>query len=292
MNRRSFLLSMAITPIVGVIAACGDPKQQSTSTEPTSPSTTPDTTPSTTLAGIAHPTGAGDVVLQLSYEGGFVAPDYLFASVPSLLVSGDGRVFTQGLTPAIYPGALLPSILVRTITEDGIQILLGIADAAGLLAAPADYSGGLQVADAPNTVVTINAKGGSFIHSAYALGIDNPESPVRGRLLDAVNAFSNLELTVGAAELGTNEAFVATTYRLRATATDPSASAGQEPAPSVVDWPAGAGVSLANASECARVDADAVGSLFVDATQNTYFRDGDVVYRLATRGVLPADPAC
>ena len=288
MNRRFFLLSMTVAPIVAVIAACGDPTQQSTSTEPTTPGTTPTTIP----AGLSHPTGADDVVVRLAYEGGFVAPDYLFASIPQLLVSGDGRAFTQGLFPEVYPGPLLPNILVRTINEDGIQLLLGVANAAGLLAPPADYTGGTQIADAPDTVLTINGNGGTFIHSAYALGIDNPETPARARLLDAVTSLSDVELTVGAAKLGTNETFVATTYRLRATATDPSALVGQEPAPIVIDWPAATGVSLADAGDCARVDAEAVGSLFIDATQNTYFRDGDIVYHLAVRGVLPGDPAC
>ena len=69
-------------------------------------------------------------------------------------------MFTQGAVPAIFPGPLLPTVLVRTITEDGVQSLLGIVENAGLLAAPPDYSGGDNVADAPNTVLTINADGG------------------------------------------------------------------------------------------------------------------------------------
>jgi hypothetical protein len=63
-------------------------------------------------------------------------------------------------------------------------------------------------------------------------------------------------------------------------------------APIIVDWPVGTGVALAAASECARVDAAAVGSLFDEAQRNTYFREAGVVYALAVRGVLPGDPAC
>ncbi len=310
MNRRTFLLSVTVAPVVAALAACGDSSKVSVATDPgttpattpattpsttpgTTPATTPDTTPTTTQTGIAHPTRADDLVLALAYEGGFVAPNYLFARLPQLLVSGDGRVFTEGAVPAIYPGPLLPTILVRSITEDGIQILLGVANAAGLLAAPGDYTGGTRVADAANTVLTINAQGGSFVHSAYALGIDTAETPARQRLLDAVNTLSDLDKTVGAAELGPNETFVATAYRLRAAVADPSVMAGgQEPAPTIVDWPAGAGISLADASDCGRVDAAAIGSLFTDAKQNTYFKEGVVVYQLSVRGVLPGDPAC
>ena len=63
-------------------------------------------------------------------------------------------------------------------------------------------------------------------------------------------------------------------------------------AASVVDWPAATRDSLADATECARVEAAAVGSLFTDAKQNTYFKDGEVVYQLSVAGVLPGDPAC
>ena len=83
-----------------------------------------------------------------------------------------------------------------------------------------------------------------------------------------------------------------TVYRLQARAVDPTELPRQDPAPTIVDWPATTGVSLASSTECARVDASAVGSLFLDAKQNTYFKEGDIVYQLSVAGVLPGDPAC
>jgi hypothetical protein len=290
MNRRTFLSAALVAPVVAALAACGDPDQVPAGTTPgTTPGTGPDTIP---VAGIAHPTTADDVVLKLSYEGGFVPAGYAFVNTPSLLVSGDGRVFTQGAVPAIYPGPLLPSVMARSITEEGIQALLAIAQTAGLLATPPDYAGGQGIADAPDTVVTINAAGGSFVHSGYALGIDNPESPARQALLDAATKLADIETAAGAANLGPDQPFEAQTYRFQARATDPSELTSQDPAPSVVEWPAASGVSLVDATTCARVDAALVGSLFVDAKQNTYFQEGDVVYQLAVAGVLPGDPAC
>jgi hypothetical protein len=258
-------------------------------TDPTTPGTSPGTTP---VTGIAHPAGAVDIVLKVSYEGGFVPAGFAFVNTPSLLVSGDGRVFTQGAVPAIFPGPLLPAVLVRTITERGIQSLLGIVNDAGLLAEPPDYTGGDNIADAPNTVLTINADGGSFVHSAYALGIDSPESPTRQKLLDATTALSDIEQAAGAANLGPDEPFVPTTYRFQARVVDPTELTSQDPAPTIVDWPVQSSMSLAGATTCARLEAGAVGSLFLDANQNTYFRDGGVVYQLSVAGVLPGDPAC
>ncbi len=148
------------------------------------------------------------------------------------------------------------------------------------------------MADAPNTVLTINAADDTFVHSAYALGTGNPESDARQNLLDATTALSDVETAAGAANLGVEQPFVPTIYRFQARAIDPAELNGQQPAPTVVPWPVDAGVSLASATTCARVDAASVGSLFLDAKQNTYFTEGDVTYQLAVAGVLPGDPVC
>jgi hypothetical protein len=292
MNRRTFLSAVVVAPVIAALAACGDP-DKAADADTTTPDTTPDTTPGTTsTAAIAHPTGATDVVLKLSFEGGLVPIGLAFLNTPSLLLSGDGRVFTPALVPAIFPGPLLPAINVRTITEDGVQSILGIAKSAGLLAAPPEYPDRQNVADAPNTVLAINADGGSFVHSAYALGIGDTEIGDRKKLLDATTAMSDIEKAAGAANLGPDEPFVPTTYRFQARVVDPSELTGQDPAPTVVDWPATSSFSLAGAIECAQLEAGAVGSLFIDAKQNTYFKDGDVIYQLSVAGVLPGDPPC
>ena len=46
--------------------------------------------------GIEHPTGADDVVVRIGYEGGFVPVEYVFSNLPTLLVTGDGRVIVAG----------------------------------------------------------------------------------------------------------------------------------------------------------------------------------------------------
>ena len=84
---------MAVAPVLAALAACGDPNVAS-GTDPTTPATTtPDTTPGTittsTAPVIAHPVRPDDVVLKLSYEGGFVAAGYAFVNTPALLVSGE-----------------------------------------------------------------------------------------------------------------------------------------------------------------------------------------------------------
>jgi hypothetical protein len=285
---RPLLYSLAVTPLVVAFAACGDPNRASVATEPTSPVTV---VASTIPEGIVHPTGADDLVLKISYEGGLVPLEYHLVDVPELVVSGDGRIFTPAPASTQAPGPLMENILVRQISEDGVQALLRVVDSAGLLAPPPEYPDRHNVADAPDTVLTLVAAGGTFVHSAYGLGIGDPETGVRKTLFDAVNTLIYLE-PIPTSNIDQGTSFIPVTYRLRASAVDLASLPQPDPGQSVVDWPADAGVSLADASECARVGATAVGSLFIEAMQNTYFKDGDIVYRVVARGVLPGDPAC
>jgi hypothetical protein len=204
-----------------------------------------------------------------------------------MLLAGDGRLYTQGAVPAVFPGPLLPSIMVAQLDESQVQAILRVVADAGLLAAPPDYSGGSNVADAANTVLTVTAGGSTYEHSAYALGIGDPETPARAKLLDVVNRVTELSTSEAAAATP----FAADWYRLRATPIDPTQVGTQDPQPSVVDWP-GLRISLAAAKDCTRVSASDAGTFFTEAKQNTYFRDAGVVYQVAVRGVLPGDPAC
>jgi hypothetical protein len=267
--------------------------------EPAATDGSPTTTPGSTPGSIGHPTGADVAVIRYGAEGGFIAPETLFVNLPSLIVSGDGRAFVPGVVPAIYPGPLLLPMNVRTISEAGIQDLLALASTASLLAAPPDYTAEMMVADAPDTVVRFTVDAGTFEHRAYALGFGVDDqgaptaevTPARQALLDYVLVLQDLASTVGA-ELGEETLFEPAEYRVRATPVVEADLAGMDPAPTIVDWPSSIGFDLATAAECARVRADAVGSVFAEADQLTYFRQGDAIYRIAVAGVLPGDPAC
>ena len=293
MDRRNFLTAFIGAPAVAaLLAACGD-----NSTAPADTSGTNDTTP----AGIPHPTGADEFVMRISYEGGFVMPSYLFTRVPTLLVSGDGRAFQPGAQTEQYPGPLLPAIMVATVDEVAVQAMLEAARAAGLLAAAPDYSippDAPQVADAPNTVVTINANGTTYTHSAYALGIGGEPTeltPARTALLKFVTAMGDLAAVAGATHVGTESMLTPAKFRIRATPAQPDLTA--EPAPTVQPWPTTTGVTLASASNCVIADAAKVGELLAAANQLSYFTEPDssgaeVTYELAAVALLPGDAAC
>ncbi|MFN8021435.1 MAG: hypothetical protein U0Q03_07905 [Acidimicrobiales bacterium] len=307
MSRRRLLAGLAGTLVAvpafaAVLAACGDPDDEPAGTTPdTSGTTTPGSTPGTGADGsIEHGTDATAAIIRLSYEGGFVAPDTLFVNVPAVVVAGDGRVYSPAPVTAIYPGPLVQPYTVRTISEAGIQMLLADASAQGLLGAAPDYSAEMMIADAPDTVVRIAAGGGTYEHRAYALGmgIDSAGNPAdestepRRKLWAFVQQLTDLPATVGAAALGAESLFTPAAYRLRATAVDEASLGGLDVEPTFVDWPSSTGVSLAASAECASATAEQIGTLFADATQTTYFREGGTTYQLAVAVVLPGDAGC
>lgn len=265
-----------------------------TATADTTATTEPaDTTPETIVAGgIEHPTGAADVILRYGYVGGFVRPGDAFVDVPNALISGDGRLIQPGVTTMQFPGPLLPALQVRTITEEAIQTILAAADAANLLAPPPDYSAETNVTDAADTRLELNAKGGSFVHQAPALGYQDPaETKVRVVLHGFTIGLDDIETLVGKANLGDPEPLVAETYRFQARPLTAEELAGYtaDPKPTQVPWPTDLGVTLAGALDCAEIDAAKAGTLFSDANQLTFFVEDDTTYMVAAVAVLPGD---
>ena len=283
MNRRSFLTVLIGTPaIAALVAACGDDSVQSSDTPGG--------------GGYVVPTGADEVILRIGYEGGFTTPGSQFIHAPTLLISGDGRTFTPGATTLQYPGALLPAIIEGSITADGVQKAIELADLAGLLGVIPDYSspGDDLIADAPDTVVTLTVNGVTYEHRAYALGMDSPDggpsTPAREALQEFVELLVNLPAAVGVENVGEGGPIVADSYRIQAMVVDPTQ--WTEPSPTIVAWPTETGVVLADSTVCAAAPASKVDALFANATQLTFFEENELVYHLAVIAALPGEPAC
>ena len=120
----------------------------------------------------ARPTGAGEVVVQVLVDGGFVPPEVALAAVPATTVLGDGTVVTPAPTLAIYPGPALAPLQATKVDAATVDGLVARAAKLGLLAGPLDF-GRPPVADAPSTTVTIVAGGQTHRHVAAALGISD-----------------------------------------------------------------------------------------------------------------------
>ena len=125
-------------------------------------------------------TGADDVVIELTNEGGFVMAGTAFANAPVAMVTGDDLAISTGPVTLVFPGPLLPNILQRTITPGAVQELLAHADELGLLA-DVTYAADPLIADASTTVLTLTVDGTTYRHEAYALGIDEVAGSRRSR---------------------------------------------------------------------------------------------------------------
>ena len=237
------------------------------------------------------------MVFRIRYENGFVPTSVAFERVPSLLVSGDGRLFRPGPQIAIYPGPLLPAITVASITEGGVQRLLGAVRAAGLLGEPIISDGSeneTQVADAADTTVLIAAGGTTVEHRAYALGTasisgDGESTPERQRLLDFVGRTDDLAALVGADQVGEEQPFDAAAYRLRAVPVSPDRPATGDPAPTVAPWPTETGVRLAGASSCVLVSGSVVAETLRAANSLSWFTEDGITYELNAVQLLPGE---
>ena len=122
------ILATALALVALAVTACtgggGSTPRDASTSDPT-------TAPSPSIEGIAHPTGADEIVLRFDESGGFVPPEFLAAHVPMFTLYGDGTVvFVQSnaTLPARQDGIMTsPPVRTGKLTEDQVQALLEVA---------------------------------------------------------------------------------------------------------------------------------------------------------------------
>lgn len=282
MKTRSVVLALGLTVVALVVAACG--KQTVTTTGGRQ---------------LSYATAPNALLLRVEYSGGFVPVETIFTSLPLVSVYGDGTVITQGPQIAIYPGPALPNLQVRKLDQDGIEALLRAAADAGLTGPALDY-GQPPIADAPDTVVTINVNDQTYRHSANALGdfgggdlgLTPAQTKARAELAAFVSSVTDLATLVGSEHITAEEPYDISAWRLQANRVDTLPTG--EPAPTVKPWPV-AGLTLAGIGPCTAVTGDqaaAVTGVMEQANQLTYFTEGGVTYHVLARPLLPDETGC
>jgi hypothetical protein len=127
--------------------------------------------------------------------GGFVTPTTIAARLPMVSVYADGRVFTEGPVPAIYPGPALPNVQVGEIDGAEVQALVDRALDAGV--AESGDLGTPSVADAPSTRFTVVTTQETHVREVYALwegsedsGLTDDQTAARRELSDLLTALT------------------------------------------------------------------------------------------------------
>lgn len=153
--------------VVAVLAACGAPG--AASPDPASPE------------GDAEDEGPGadEAVLVVDSAGGFVPIEFTMTRLPSFVMLGDGRVIMHGMQTLEFPGPALPPLIERTLTDEGIQAVLAAVDETNLFAGDVEFRGAQNfIADASDTLFTLNAGGREVTVSIYGLGAVPPDMDI------------------------------------------------------------------------------------------------------------------
>ena len=255
--------------------------------------------------GIEHPTGPDQVVLRLSYEGGFVPIEYNLTQFPSFTLYGDGRVVVPGAQIAIYPGPSLPAVFQRTITEEGMQTILQAALDAGLGDGDQAYSdfGSTLIADASTAIFTFTANGRTSQVSVYALselpdhpeGMPDDEFQARRTLSDLAGRLGALDQWLPEGSIGSEEPFEPSGYRLFVGSYRRDKQLPQEPAV----WPLATPLSTTGANgtgyACVAITGDdwaAVAPLAQNANQLTPWENQGSKFSVLFRPLLPEEAGC
>jgi hypothetical protein len=285
----------ALLLLVLVASACADAP-----TEPGDGSASAD-------GGLVHPSGAADLLLRVSFEGGFVPVEYHLTAAPTFSLFGDGTVVTQGAQIEIYPGPALPPLIATPLTERGVESLLRDAIATGL-DEEHEYTdlGSVGVADASTTVFTLTVDGEARVTKVYALGILGGERPegmsqaeydARARLERFQAELQDLRATLPEGSVGEDTPYTPTGLRLfiREYRPDPELEQRSERWP--LDTPLsslGEPTDVAGYS-CAVVDGadlEAVLPLAQAANQLTPWSSEGERYGIVFRPLLPDESGC
>jgi len=173
--------------------------------------------------GIDHGTARDQVLVRVSFEGGFTPIEWTYTNFPTFSLYGDGTLVLPGAQIELYPGPALPAISSRQVEEPGIQAILAEAlDAIADVPANLDDLGFMGIADAPTTVISVTADGVSRTIRAYALselterpdGMPEEEYRARLRLQQLVTKLGTLEAWLPAGSLGHEAGYEASAARL------------------------------------------------------------------------------
>jgi hypothetical protein len=187
-------LSSLLIPAVLAAAAC--------SSGGAAPSASAGATdaPSPVPSGIAHPTGANDIVLRFDEAGGFVPVEVALSHIPQFTLYGDGTVVFVSTGTPTEPAAdgSWTGSPVRTarMSEEQVQALLEFAlTEGGLALARAEYQNPL-IADAPTAVFELHADGGDKTVAVVALGMEaepGPDATIRNALTGLGDRLRNFD---------------------------------------------------------------------------------------------------
>jgi hypothetical protein len=255
---------------------------------------------------IDHSTDGHVVLVRVAFEGGFVAPEWTYTSLPSFSLYGDGTLVLPGAQIELYPGPALPSISTRTVTEQGIQATLD--EVLGSIQGVPDEMldmGSVGMADVPTTVITVHAGGVDRTIKVYGLSelterperMSDEEFRARQKLQELVTKLGVLGTWLPDGSLGTETVYEGSGARLYVSEYR-KVDLPQEP----VSWPLEGNLDrfgdVANGSDtyrCGVVEGDSWAALREAASRAnelTPWTEAGARFSILFRPLLPDERGC
>jgi hypothetical protein len=257
---------------------------------------------------LAHSDGE-QLVFRIADVGGFLAPQYRMTATPRLTILGNGQVIVPGVVAAVFPGPLVQPLLVRQLSEQGLQAVLTEIVDSGQFARDAEWRGASAfVADASDTVMTLDADGRRVTVTVYGLGTvptDGSDQRLSAEEQAAHRALQQLSsrletmdrwLPAGSWQGEQWQPYRADALRLfvrDTTDESPDPSAGEA---NVKDWPGSAapatfaqatGIDGVGCGVASGADAAAWNQATADVHQLVRWRFGERLYEVLVRPLLP-----
>lgn len=316
--KRSFPGFFVVLLVLAGCAAPGGspPASDAPSAPPASeaPSAPPSDDSGGSTGEVEHPTGSDEAIIAVTWAGGMLPVHMQATQTPVFVLTGDGRVIVQGMQTLEFPGPILPPLQERTLTEEGIQLVLGAIEETNLFVGDLDNRVmQSMVADASDTIFTVNAGGRTSVVSVYAVGMLLPDmepppgaDPAQLEAYQVLSVLNDRLLTLetwlpeDAWETDGWQPYQAEALRLyvRDVTDEPIDQdlPGQEVEWPTDDDPATFGEELpewGDGTRCAVVEGDAGATwlaALTEANQNTVWISGDRRYGIQVRPLLPHEP--
>jgi hypothetical protein len=162
-----------------VLAGCGasggsPPVSEAPSASPGA-SAPPSSDDGGSTGDIEHPSGS-EAIIAITWAGGMLPVHMQATQTPVFVLTGDGRVIVQGMQTLEFPGPILPPLQERTLTDEGIQLVLEALEETNLFVGDLDNRVmQSMIADANDTIITVNAGGRTSRVSVYAISSLPPD---------------------------------------------------------------------------------------------------------------------
>lgn len=277
---------LAAVALAVLLAGCAEPASVGQDPAPTPSATTPTT---------AY--AADEAVLRVSIRGGLVPRERL-PDLPYWSLYGDGRVFTRGPEPAIYPGRALPNVQVGTVAAGTVERIVAAAREAGIDGVERDY-GDPPVADGGTTVFRLRTEDGVVETAVYALSEAGGEgNDARRKLHGFLRGLTAAEPDGGFGSVSDEEPYepAAIAVFARPYGDDGLDDHGDVEA-QVLRWrgPALASGTRSDPGACTVLTGAALDTVLPDlrtATDITRWQDGGDDWALQLRPLLPGESTC